>query len=185
MSFDCCGDRHGRRYEMRASAGALPPFKVPIAGRRASLSGLKHIGIHRQAHAASGFPPLKSGVLENAIQAFRLGLFLHEPRAGNNHGVHAARHLLPFGILRRQSQILNAGVRAGPYEDLVEFDLGNRHTGRQRHIFQRMFRRLAYRFVRDLARIGNLPIIPVTIPGLVPHVTCGAISSARSSIMRS
>ena len=28
---------------------------------------------------------------------------------------------------------------------------------------------------------GTFPSTPVTIPGLVPHVTCGAIVSARSS----
>ena len=62
MTLDGGRDGHGRRDEMGAAASSLTPFEVAVAGRGAALSRLKHVGIHRQAHTATGFPPLEARI---------------------------------------------------------------------------------------------------------------------------
>src|SRR5574337_1241450 len=52
---DRCGGRHHGTHQMRAPAPALSAFKVAVAGRGATLTRLKDIGIHSEAHRAARF----------------------------------------------------------------------------------------------------------------------------------
>src|SRR5437868_13739213 len=60
------GDRgrrgHRRTDQMRATAAALPAFKVSIAGRSAAFTGLQNVWIHAETHRATRLAPLKSSV---------------------------------------------------------------------------------------------------------------------------
>src|SRR5688572_4399109 len=85
VPFDSGGDSHRRRHEMSPAAGSLASFEVSIAGGGAALSGPKHIGIHRQAHTAAGFPPFKPCLFEQSVESFLFGLLFHETGAGDDH----------------------------------------------------------------------------------------------------
>ena len=47
------GCRHGGGHEMRAAAAALAAFEIAVGGRRAALTRLEKVRVHRQAHAAT------------------------------------------------------------------------------------------------------------------------------------
>ena len=70
----CCG--HGGGYEVRSAAAALAAFEVAVGGRGAALAGRELVGVHCETHAAAGFAPLETRVLEDAVEAFYLGLLL-------------------------------------------------------------------------------------------------------------
>src|SRR5689334_21240400 len=73
---------HGRAHQQRAPLrAALPANKVSIRRRRRDLASRELVGIHRQAHRAPGFAPLKSGFSENFVQAFLLSELLDFGRA--------------------------------------------------------------------------------------------------------
>src|SRR5688500_15106047 len=54
--------------QVRAPPLALAAFKVAVAGAGAALLGLEFVRVHRQAHAAAGLAPLRSGFGEDAVQ---------------------------------------------------------------------------------------------------------------------
>ena len=76
---------------MRPSPAALPSFEIPIAGRGAALAGLQNIWIHAETHRASRFTPLKTGIDENAVQAFLLRRALDVLRTGHDHDTQIGR----------------------------------------------------------------------------------------------
>ena len=57
---------------MRPAARSLPPFKVAVRRRSASLAGLQNVRIHAQAHGTTRFAPFKSRITENLIESFFL-----------------------------------------------------------------------------------------------------------------
>src|SRR5262249_44150577 len=67
------GSGHRRAYQVRAPARSLAPLEVAIAGGSAALAGLEPVGIHAQAHGASGLAPFKPGFSKDAMQAFLFG----------------------------------------------------------------------------------------------------------------
>src|SRR5450432_4214733 len=72
-----CGSRgHHRADQMRPRVPALAPIKVTIRGAGAAFMRREHVGIHANAHTAAGIPPFESGVDEDFVQAFLLGLIL-------------------------------------------------------------------------------------------------------------
>src|SRR5262245_6379706 len=87
------GDRrsggHARRHEMRAPFVALPPLEIAVRGRGATLLRLQLVGIHREAHGAARLAPVEAGLDEDLVEAFRLGLLLHQARARHDHRVDA------------------------------------------------------------------------------------------------
>src|ERR1017187_4667034 len=103
MPFNRGGGRHHRADQMRASAAALAPFEISIAGGGATLAGLQDVGIHAEAHRASRFTPLKTGIDENAVQAFLLRRALDVLRTGHNHGTHFRIHVATSGNPRRRT----------------------------------------------------------------------------------
>src|SRR5688572_30210389 len=89
VSGDRRGGGHGRRAEMRAPALALTPLEVAVRRRGTALAGAEDVGVHAQAHGASGLSPLEAGLFEHAVEALLLGLALHQHRAGDDHRAHA------------------------------------------------------------------------------------------------
>jgi hypothetical protein len=108
MAFHRRGYCHCRRHEMSPAAGPLASFEVSIAGRSAALSGLKHVGIHRQAHTAAGFPPLESRLFEQSVEPFLFGLLFHETRTRDDHRMNGLRDMLALRQARCQAKILDA-----------------------------------------------------------------------------
>ena len=170
VAFDRGSDGHSRRDKMRASARSLPPLEVPVAGRGATFARLQHIRVHREAHAAAGFPPFESGVEENPVQPFLLGLLLDETGTGHHDRVHGPGDPLAFRHGGCEAQILDARIRAGPDEHLVDLDVRNRHVGGESHIGQGAFGRLAGVLIRHVFRVGNALIDSQPLAELVPFI---------------
>ena len=108
MAFDCRGYCHRGRHEMGPAAGPLAPLEISIAGRGATLSGLKHVGIHRQAHTAAGFPPLESRLFEQSVEPFLFGLLFHQARARHHHRPHSRGDALALGQVGRKAEVFDA-----------------------------------------------------------------------------
>src|SRR6266852_8357501 len=83
------GDRGRRGHhwtnQMGAAAAALAAFEIAVAGGGATLSRTQNIGVHAQAHRATGFAPLETGVLENSVETFLLGRVFHILRPRHHH----------------------------------------------------------------------------------------------------
>src|SRR5438067_1067113 len=75
------GGGHRRTHEVRAPTRALAALEVAVRGGRAALAGIQAVGIHAQAHRATGLAPLETRVAEHAVESFVLGLLLHYARA--------------------------------------------------------------------------------------------------------
>src|SRR5689334_23603698 len=87
----CRRRRHRGADEMGAAAGALPALEIAVRRRRAALARLEAIVVHREAHRAARLAPLEPGVAKRAIEAFGLGLRLHQTRPRDHHcEAHAA-----------------------------------------------------------------------------------------------
>ena len=89
--------RHGGADQVRAATSALTAFKVTVAGAGATLARFESIGIHGQAHRATGFAPFKASCFEDLVKALALGLFFDQARARHHHGVDAGADLLAAG----------------------------------------------------------------------------------------
>src|SRR5437867_3228033 len=76
--------RHRGAHQMRATAGTLAAFEVAVARRCAALARLQPVGVHRQAHRATGLAPFEAGGAEHLIEPLALGLLLHETGTGND-----------------------------------------------------------------------------------------------------
>src|ERR1700677_4640106 len=69
--------RHRGAHQVGSAAAALPPFKIAIAGRGATLTRSQDVRIHAQAHGASGLAPVETGCAKNLVQSFLFRLLLH------------------------------------------------------------------------------------------------------------
>ena len=94
--------RHRRRYQMGAPAAALTAFEIAVGGGGAAFARGQLVGIHRQAHGAARIAPFKAGFDKDLVQAFFLGLMLHQARARHHDGVDAGRNLLALRDCRRR-----------------------------------------------------------------------------------
>src|SRR3954466_6040652 len=70
VAFDSRGCRHHRTYQVSTATPSLSSFKVAVAGGGATFSRLQDVGVHSQAHRASGFTPFESSFAKNFVQAF-------------------------------------------------------------------------------------------------------------------
>jgi 3-isopropylmalate/(R)-2-methylmalate dehydratase large subunit len=61
-----------------AAAAPLATLEVAVRGRGAALAGLQPIGVHGEAHRAALDAPFEAGFPEDPVQAFLLGLGLHQ-----------------------------------------------------------------------------------------------------------
>ncbi len=109
VARDGCRGRHRRAYEVRASTLTLPPFKIPVGCRSATLAGLEAIGIHGQAHRATGLAPFEARSFENFIQPLTLCLRLYQ--SGPRHSqckLDVASYALALQHTRCVTQVFNA-----------------------------------------------------------------------------
>ena len=93
---------------MGAAASPLTPFEVSIAGRSTAFSRLKHVSIHGQAHAATGFAPLKARLFEQAVEPFLFRLFFHQARTGHHHGPYSRGDAPASGQAGCQAEVFDA-----------------------------------------------------------------------------
>ena len=134
------------------------PFEVAVAGGGATLAGLEAVGVHRQAHRAARLAPLEAGRLEDLVQAFLLGLRLHQAGARHHHRqLDARRHALADAAHdgRCLAQVLDAAVGARADEHLVDADVGHRLVRREAHVDQRALDRVALGRVLLALGIGH------------------------------
>jgi hypothetical protein len=61
------GGGHRGADQMRSSTRALASLEISIGRRGASFTGLKTIGIHRQAHRATGLAPFKTCITKDFV----------------------------------------------------------------------------------------------------------------------
>src|SRR5579875_500535 len=114
--------RHGGAHQVRPRPAALASDEIPVGGRGAALARLDEIAVHGDAHRAARLPPFQARILEDAIEPLAFRLALHQPGARHDDcwdDAAAALH-----DLGRNAQVLDAAIRARPYEDAVDGDFG-------------------------------------------------------------
>src|SRR5690606_13400347 len=109
----------------------------------AALTGLELVGVHGQAHGAAGLAPVEARLDQDAVDALVLGLLLHQPRAGDDHGVDMVRDLAALGHGRHGAQVLYAAVGARTDEHPVDPDLLEWGARLQAHVGERPLDRVA------------------------------------------
>src|SRR5512135_2978762 len=110
MSGNGGGGGHGGTDEVGAPARALAAFEIAVAGGGASLQGLQDVGVHAQAHGATGFAPLEAGLAKYQVELFFFRCLLYGLGAGHDHGCDLGVYLMTFGDTRGGAQILQAGI---------------------------------------------------------------------------
>src|SRR5262245_31347795 len=102
------------RHQMGATALALPALKVAVGRRRTALAGRQLVRIHAETHRASGATPLRTGRLEDDVEALGLGLQTYSCRAryDEHPGVGGDRTALDH--LCSCPQVLDPAVGARP-----------------------------------------------------------------------
>src|SRR5438552_1522324 len=121
---------------MSAPAASLTPFEVAIAGGGTALAGLQNVRVHAQAHGTSGFAPLKTRLLENAMQPLPLGRMLDGLRPRHNHGANLWVHAIAFCHTCCSSQVFKARVGTGADEYTINRDLLHARAGLQSHVLK-------------------------------------------------
>ena len=183
VAFDRRGRRHRRADQVGAAAGALAAFEVAVAGRGAALAGLEPVGVHRQAHRAAGLAPLEAGALEDLVEAFALGLLLHQPGARHHHRqLDVRRDACAQAAHDRRglAQVLDARVGARADEHLVDADVGRSAcSARAPCSSARAPSRRACSASFSRSGSGTRSSIDSTISGDVPQVTCGRDAARR------
>ena len=131
------------------ASAALAALEVAVRGRGAAFAGQKLVRVHRQAHRTARLAPVEAGGDEYLVQPFGLGLFLHQPRAGHDHGLDVGRDRAAFSDLGGGAQVLDAAVGARADEDPVDPGVLDVLPGLKAHIGQGLDRRGA------LVRVGE------------------------------
>src|SRR5260370_18786331 len=101
-----CSGSHRGAHQMRATAGALPPFKVAIARRCASLARGEDVRVHAQAHRTARVAPFEPGGLEYRVNPFLLSCALHCRRPTHPHRAPFRMHILARAHLPRRTPSL-------------------------------------------------------------------------------
>src|SRR5271167_3915634 len=87
VAGDGGGGGHYGADEVGAAVAALAALEVAVAGAGAAFVGGQDVGIHADAHAATGVAPLETGGGENFVEAFFFGLGLDAAGAGDDQGL--------------------------------------------------------------------------------------------------
>src|ERR1035438_8554698 len=140
--------RHHGANQMRPPPTPLPPFKIAVAGRGATLSRLQDVRIHSQTHRASRLSPLKPGILKNPVQAFLLRHSLHALRPRYHHRSHLRAYVMSFSDPSRGPQIFDPRIRARSDEHPIDADVLNLFPRLQAHVLQSKFRGAPIRFLQ-------------------------------------
>ena len=79
---------HRWAHQVGAASSSLPPFQITVAGGGAALAGVQAIGIHAQAHGASGLTPLKTRFGENPVQTLAFSRMFDLLRSRYHHALY-------------------------------------------------------------------------------------------------
>ncbi len=138
MTSDRSRCSHRWRDEVCTSASTLPALEVAIRCGGATLTGFEAIGIHGQAHRAARLTPFETGIAEDTVETFGLGLGFDQTGARHDKGqLDAVGTTSATDDRCSRTQILDTGVGAGTDEDLVDTDIGNGRIRRQAHVVKR------------------------------------------------
>jgi hypothetical protein len=118
VTSDGGGGGHGGGHKVSAASGTLTALEVAVRSRSATLTGSEHVGVHAEAHRATSFAPVETGLGEDAVKALRLSLLLDETGTGNDHGVDVLSDLATLGNGSSSAEVLDTGVGAGTDENL-------------------------------------------------------------------
>src|SRR5690606_34876433 len=119
MTEDPGRDRDVGRHEVRTTALALASLEVAVGRRRAELPRRQLVGVHAEAHRAAGTAPLRTGVLEDDVEALLLGLQAYADRAGHDQDAGVVGDLVTLDERGRDAQVLDASVGARADEHRV------------------------------------------------------------------
>jgi hypothetical protein len=150
---------------------ALPPDKFAVRGRSAALAERHDLAIHRDTRGAARSPLFEPGIDEDAVEPFRFGHALDEPRPGHDHAGHDS--LAPFQYACGNAQIAEPAVGAGTDEDAIDAD-SEKGTASAR-IGQGPLGHLESAMQAGVST--GEPICSAS-SGLVPHVTIGRASAS-------
>ena len=121
---------------MGAAALALTSLEVAVRRRRGPLPRGQLVGVHAEAHRATGKAPLATELLDDLVDAFGLGLKPHTSRAGHDHQTNAVGLLLAFDDAGEVAQVVEPRVGARPHEDRIDRDLLHRGARGQIHVLE-------------------------------------------------
>src|SRR5215472_11204572 len=102
---------------MCTAALALASLEVAIRRAGASLLRLEDIGVHAQAHAATGLAPFKAGLGEDAMQPQRFRLAFDLLRTRHHHRLDVACDLAALDDPGRGLKVKQTGVGARADKD--------------------------------------------------------------------
>ena len=142
---------------MGTPAVALSTFEVAVAGGCAALTRFEFVGVHGQAHGATGLAPFETRGLENLVQALALGLRFHQARARHDHGkFDVASHFLTEVLDDGGgfTHILDTAVGTRTDEHFIDVHIVQCLTWLQAHIGQGAFNRVAFVGVFFFVRVG-------------------------------
>ena len=98
----------------------MATFEVAVAGGDAVFAGGELVAVHGDAHGAAGFAPIGTGVFEDAVEAFGLGLLFDKLRAGHDHDAHVGIDFAAFEDAGGLAEIGDAGVGATADEHNID-----------------------------------------------------------------
>jgi len=108
---------HDRAHQHGAAGlGTLAALEVAVRGAGAELVADELVGIHREAHGATGAAPFEAGLGEDLVEALVDGLDGGELRAGDDDRLHGRADLAALEVLGRLAQVGDAAVGAGTEE---------------------------------------------------------------------
>src|SRR5262245_14313333 len=101
MTSYCGCRRHDWADQMGSAASSLAPLEITLRRARPPLAWLQDVGVHTQAHAASGFTPFDPSICDDSINSQGCRLVLDQLRARHNHGTNARSDFPPSYYLSR------------------------------------------------------------------------------------
>src|SRR3984957_21100167 len=147
-----CGSHLGAQ-QMSARISSLPPYEIPVRGRRAPFELADRFAVRAEAHRATRFAPFESGLFENDVQALRFRLRLDQTGSRNDPAAHVFMHLAACRNRRCAAQVIDPSVRAGADENTIDCNRVETVPGLEVHIFERALHALAPFRARGLSRI--------------------------------
>src|SRR3546814_17394246 len=93
---------------------------MAVRGRPTAFAGLQPVGVHADAHRASGLAPVEPRGAQYGVDALRLRLPLDQPRTGDDHRADVRRDAPAAHDVGDDTQILDPAVGSTADEDPVE-----------------------------------------------------------------
>src|SRR6266480_3367494 len=133
-----CGRRSERTREKRPATFPLSPLEVAIARAHRALTGSKLVSVHRDAHRAPRFAPLRASLHENPVEPLCFGGAFHGARAGNDEHSYTGGDTTPTHYRRRLPQVRDSRVGAASDEHDINRVSKQRLAWLERHVAQRL-----------------------------------------------